>query len=204
MTGSLFAPGRTDDLESLRNKVLTCRQCALSQTRNNVIFGEGFVNAGIMIIGEAPGRDEDIQGRPFVGLSGQLLDKIMDACGFTRREHVYISNIVKCRPPDNRVPSPAEAEICLPWLLNQIEIINPKIMILLGATALKYMTGPNLRITRDHGKWISCYDRLTMPVYHPAALLRDPRLKRDTWEDFKNVVFKYRELIDPHQYSAHV
>jgi len=204
MTGSLFAPGRTDDLESLRNKVLTCRQCALSQTRNNVIFGEGFVNAGIMIIGEAPGRDEDIQGRPFVGLSGQLLDKIMDACGFTRREHVYISNIVKCRPPDNRVPSPAEAEICLPWLLNQIEIINPKIMILLGATALKYMTGPNLRITRDHGKWISCYDRLTMPVYHPAALLRDPRLKRDTWEDFKNVVFKYRELIDPHLYSAHV
>jgi len=204
MTGSLFAPGRTDDLESLRNKVLTCRQCALSQTRNNVIFGEGFVNAGIMIIGEAPGRDEDIQGRPFVGLSGQLLDKIMDACGFTRREHVYISNIVKCRPPDNRVPSPAEAEICLPWLLNQIEIINPKIMILLGATALKYMTGPNLRITRDHGKWISCYDRLTMPVYHPAALLRDPRLKRDTWEDFKNVVFKYRELIDPHHYSAHV
>jgi len=204
MTGSLFAPGRTDDLESLRNKVLTCRQCALSQTRNNVIFGEGFVNAGIMIIGEAPGRDEDIQGRPFVGLSGQLLDKIMDACGFTRREHVYISNIVKCRPPDNRVPSPAEAEICLPWLLNQIEIINPKIMILLGATALKYMTGPDLRITRDHGKWISCYDRLTMPVYHPAALLRDPRLKRDTWEDFKNVVFKYRELIDPHHYSAHV
>ncbi|MDX9772177.1 MAG: uracil-DNA glycosylase [Bacteroidales bacterium] len=204
MTGSLFAPGRTDDLESLRNKVLTCRQCALSQTRNNVIFGEGFVNAGIMIIGEAPGRDEDIQGRPFVGLSGQLLDKIMDACGFTRREHVYISNIVKCRPPDNRVPSPAEAEICLPWLLNQIEIINPKIMILLGATALKYMTGPNLRITRDHGKWISCYDRLTMPVYHPAALLRDPRLKRDTWEDFKNVVFKYRELIDPQHYSAHV
>jgi len=204
MTGSLFAPGRTDDLESLRNKVLTCRQCALSQTRNNVIFGEGFVNAGIMIIGEAPGRDEDIQGRPFVGLSGQLLDKILDACGFTRREHVYISNIVKCRPPDNRVPSPAEAEICLPWLLNQIEIINPKIMILLGATALKYMTGPNLRITRDHGKWISCYDRLTMPVYHPAALLRDPRLKRDTWEDFKNVVFKYRELIDPQHYSAHV
>jgi len=204
MTGSLFAPGRTDDLESLRKKVLTCRQCALSQTRNNVIFGEGFVNAGIMIIGEAPGRDEDIQGRPFVGLSGQLLDKIMDACGFTRREHVYISNIVKCRPPDNRVPSPAEAEICLPWLLNQIEIINPKIMILLGATALKYMTGPDLRITRDHGKWISCYDRLTMPVYHPAALLRDPRLKRDTWEDFKNVVFKYRELIDPQHYSAHV
>lgn len=204
MTGSLFAPGRTDDLESLRNKVLTCRQCALSQTRNNVIFGEGFGNAEIMIIGEAPGRDEDMQGRPFVGLSGQLLDKILDACGFTRREHVYISNIVKCRPPDNRVPSPAEAEICLPWLLNQIEIINPKIMILLGATALKYMTGPNLRITRDHGKWISCYDRLTMPVYHPAALLRDPRLKRDTWEDFKNVVFKYRELIDPHHYSAHV
>jgi len=204
MTGSLFAPGTTDDLENLRNRVLTCRQCALSQTRNNVIFGEGFDNAEIMIIGEAPGRDEDMQGRPFVGLSGQLLDKILDACGFTRREHVYISNIVKCRPPDNRVPSPAEAEICLPWLLNQIEIINPKIMILLGATALKYMTGPNLRITRDHGKWISCYDRLTMPVYHPAALLRDPRLKRDTWEDFKNVVFKYRELIDPHHYSAHV
>ncbi len=121
---------------SLKNEVLHCTKCELSYTRNHVIFGEGNKNAGILIIGEAPGRDEDLQGRPFVGKSGQLLDKILDACGFTRAEHVFISNIVKCRPPENRVPTPHEAAVCMPWLLKQIELINPKILVFLGATAL--------------------------------------------------------------------
>jgi len=190
--------------ESLKNEVLHCTKCDLAITRSHVIFGEGNPNAGILIIGEAPGRDEDLQGRPFVGKSGQLLDKILAACGFTRDEHVFISNIVKCRPPDNRVPTPQEAATCMPWLLKQIELINPKIIILLGATALKCMAGPDYRITRERGNWLNLQNRPAMPVYHPAALLRDPSLKRDTWEDFKKIVFKYRELVNPQHYSAHV
>jgi len=203
MTITLFAPETENDFHVLRKKVLDCRQCPLWQSRTNVIFGEGNEEAPVMIIGEAPGRDEDLQGRPFVGVSGQLLDKILDACGFNRREHVFISNIIKCRPPDNRVPAPAEAEICMPWLMNQIKIIDPKIIILLGATALKYMAGPEYRITRDRGQWISLNGITAMPVYHPAALLRNPHLKRDTWEDFKKIVSKYREIVDPNHYSAH-
>lgn len=191
-------------MQLLNADIQKCTKCELHKTRNHVIFGEGNFKAEIMIIGEAPGREEDLQGRPFVGKSGQLLDKILAACGFTREEHVFISNIVKCRPPDNRVPTSQEANICKPWLLNQMELINPKIIILLGATALKYMAGPEHRITRERGTWINCYDRLAMPVYHPAALLRDPSLKQDTWEDYKKIVIKYRELVNPNHYSAHV
>jgi uracil-DNA glycosylase family 4 len=192
------------EIDTLKEEILNCTKCALSRTRNHVIFGEGNVKANIFIIGEAPGRDEDVQGRPFVGKSGQLLDKILAACGFTREDHVFISNIVRCRPPGNRIPLPDEAAVCMPWLLKQIELINPKILVLLGATALKYMAGPGHRITREHGNWLNLQNRLAMPVYHPAALLRDPSLKRDTWEDFKKIVFKYRELVDPVHYSAHV
>jgi len=139
-----------------------------------------------------------------VGKSGQLLDKILTACGFTRDEHVFISNIVKCRPPDNRVPAPQEAAACMPWLLKQIELVNPKILIFLGATALKYMAGNERKITRERGNWLNWQGRMAMPVYHPAALLRDPALKRDTWTDFKKIVYKYRELIDSQHYSAYV
>lgn len=192
------------ELIKLKDQVLQCTKCDLSTTRNKVIFGEGNLNAEIMIIGEGPGRDEDIQGRPFVGKSGQLLDKILAACGFNRADHVFISNVVKCRPPQNRAPLPEEVATCMPYLRKQIELINPKILILLGATSLKYMVGPNLRITRDRGKWINHNGRLIMPVFHPAALLRNPALKRSTWEDFKNVVYKYRELVDPSHKSNHI
>lgn len=194
----------TSNIELLKKDILQCQKCELAKTRNHVIFGEGNLNAEIMIIGEGPGRDEDLQGRPFVGKSGQLLDKILDACGFNRKDHVFISNIVKCRPPNNRVPTPQEAQLCMPWLLQQIEEIDPKILVLLGATSLKYMVGPDHRITRERGSWLNCQNRLAMPVFHPAALLRNPDLKRDTWEDFKKIVFKYRELVDPNHYSAHV
>jgi len=194
----------SSEIELLRKDIVTCTKCSLSQTRNNVIFGEGSITAGVFIIGEAPGRDEDIQGRPFVGKSGQLLDKILGACGFTREEHVFISNIVKCRPPDNRIPSPQEAAACMPWLLKQIELINPGILILLGATALKYMAGNELKITRERGNWLMLDGRLAMPVYHPAALLRNPLLKRDTWEDFKKIVSKYREIKNPGHYSPYI
>ncbi len=193
-----------DELEILSGEISHCSKCGLSKTRNHVIFGEGNLSAKILIIGEAPGKDEDILGRPFVGKSGQLLDKILAACGFTREEHVFISNIVKCRPPDNRIPTTDEAEICMPWLLKQIDIINPSILILLGSTALKYMAGNELRITRERGKWLDLNGRAAMPVYHPSALLRDPRLKRDTWEDYKKIVYKYRELVDPNHHSNYV
>lgn len=195
---------QTPSFELLRNEILQCGKCGLANTRKHVIFGEGRPEARIMIIGEAPGRDEDRIGRPFVGQSGQLLDKILAACGFNRQEHVFISNIVKCRPPQNRVPTAQEAAICMPWLLQQIEYINPEIIILLGATALKYMAGEDQRISRVRGQWLTIQGRLAMPVYHPAALLRNPDLKRPTWEDFKKVVYKYRELVDPRHYSAHV
>jgi uracil-DNA glycosylase family 4 len=191
-------------LESLEKEVLNCHKCSLAKTRNHVIFGEGNPHAPIFLIGEAPGMDEDLKGRPFVGRSGHLLDKILNACGFTRTQHVFISNVVKCRPPGNRVPTPEEVEKCKPYLLQQIEWIDPQILILLGATALKNLAGPESRITRIRGTWLHIANRLAMPVYHPSALLRDPALKRDTWEDFKKIVHKYRQMVDPAHYSAFV
>jgi uracil-DNA glycosylase len=130
-----------EQLEILQKEVLGCTRCGLCKTRNKVIFGEGDWHSKIFVIGEAPGYEEDMQGGPFVGKSGQLLDKIFEACGFTRTGHVFISNIIKCRPPENRVPSQREAETCMPYLLKQIELIQPKILILLGSTALKHMFG---------------------------------------------------------------
>ncbi len=191
-------------LEELKEEVLKCNKCSLAKTRNSVIFGEGNSHAPIFIIAEAPGKEEDLQGRPFVGYSGQLLDKILDACGFTRTRHVYISNILKCRPPGNRTPLPEEIELCKPFLLQQIELINPKIIILLGATALKTMIGQEMRITKIRGNWIHWENRLVMPVYHPSALLRNPELKRDTWEDFKKIVHKYRQIVDSSHYSTYI
>ncbi len=192
-----------DDFELLKQEVNQCTKCALSKTRTNVVFGEGSQNAGIMLIGEGPGCYEDQQGRPFVGKSGQLLDKILDVCGFTRKEHVFIGNIVKCRPPNNRDPLPEERESCLPYLYKQIEIIEPKIIILLGATALKGLIDPNAKITKVRGEWLNWNDRLVMPTFHPSALLRNEKLKRPVWEDFKKVVAKYRELINKEHYSEY-
>ena len=191
-------------MEELKQEVLSCKKCELHNTRHNVIFGEGNPGAKILIIGEAPGHDEDMIGRPFVGKSGQLLDKILAACGFTREQHVYISNIVKCRPPGNRVPTDQEAKTCIPYLMKQIELIDPLILLPLGASALRVFFGKEYRITQVRGNWLNWYNKLVMPVYHPAALLRNPNLKRDTWEDYKKVVRKYRELVDPQHFSEYV
>lgn len=185
-----------NELTRLQEEALVCTKCALAQSRNKLVFGEGNPESNIFMIGEGPGYEENEQGRPFVGKSGQLLDKILDACGFNRHEHIYIGNIVKCRPPGNRNPSPEEAASCIPYLHRQIELIDPKIIILMGAVALKYMIGDELRITKVRGKWIEKDGRFFMPVYHPSALLRNPSLKIDTWEDYKNVVRKYREVVD--------
>ena len=194
----------SDDFEILRQEILQCTKCKLSENRNKVVFGEGNPNAEIMCIGEGPGYYEDQQGRPFVGKSGQLLDKILAVCGFTRKEHVFIANIVKCRPPNNRTPLPEERETCIPYLYKQLELIKPKIIILLGATALQGLVDPNARITKVRGTWIEWQNMLVMPTFHPSALLRNPKLKRDAWEDFKKVVFKYRELVDAKHFSEHV
>ncbi len=191
-------------LTELKKQVQNCKKCNLYKSRNQIVFGEGNIHAPIMIIAEAPGRDEDLQGRPFVGKSGVLLNQILKACGFNRDEHVFMSNILKCRPPNNRTPLPAEVEQCMPFLIKQIELINPQILILLGATALKNMLGSDMRITKVRGKWLDWNGKLTMPVFHPSALLRNPALKRETWEDYKKVVFKYRELVDANHYSEHV
>lgn len=192
------------ELEELRRQSLSCEKCNLSKSRTQVVFGEGNLYAGLMLIGEGPGYYEDQLGRPFVGPSGELLDKILGACGFTRWEHVYIANIVKCRPPQNREPLPEERNACLPYLREQIRLIDPKIIILLGATALKGLIDSSAKISLMRGQWIDWEGRFVMPTYHPSALLRNPALKRDAWEDFKQVVVKYRELINPAHYCAFI
>lgn len=192
-------------MEKLRQEVLRCRKCQLSKTRHHAIWGEGNPTSAIVLVGEAPGAAEDTTGRPFIGKSGQLLDKILEACGFTRQRHVFISNIVRCRPPQNRVPTKEEVAACLPFLQRQIALIDPKIVIPLGATALKrLLQDESIRISRVRGQWLQWNGRLVMPVYHPAALLRNPALKKETWEDFKRIVHKYRELVDENHYSDHV
>ncbi|MFP4663066.1 MAG: uracil-DNA glycosylase [Bacteroidales bacterium] len=180
----------------LEMQVLECTKCSLSESRQNAVFGQGSTNAGIFIIGEGPGAEEDKQGLPFVGRSGQLLDKILSACNFTREKHVFIGNIVKCRPPENRNPEPGEMNTCLPWLYQQIEMIDPPILVLLGSTALKGMIDSNGKISELRGNWLEWNNRHVMPTYHPAALLHNPTLKKEVWEDFKKVFYKYRELID--------
>jgi DNA polymerase len=190
-------------MEALQQEGLSCSKCPLHQTRNNAVFGNGNPNAEIMLIAEAPGYYEDKSGIVFQGKSGKLLDKILAACGFNRDEHVFISNIVKCRPPNNRAPNEAEKASCLPYLFSQIEIINPKIIILLGSTALKGLIDSNAKITQIRGEWIEWEARLVMPTYHPSALLRNESLKRPVWEDFKKIVTKYRTLVNAQHYSEH-
>lgn len=185
------------ELLAISQEVSGCTKCKLHTERKNAVFGMGNPFAEIMIIGEGPGQEEDDQGLPFVGKSGQLLDKILLACGFTREANVYIANIVKCRPPQNRDPELEEKNSCLPWLYQQIGLIRPQIIVLLGATALKALIDPQAKITKIRGKWMEWETFWVMPTFHPSALLRNPQLKKDSWEDFKMVVQKYRELVDP-------
>ena len=173
-------------LEELKSRWENCRDCPLAAGRTHMVFGEGNPRARVMLVGEGPGREEDLQGRPFVGAAGQLLDKILASVGFSRQE-VYIANVVKCRPPGNRVPREEESGVCFDKLKEQAAIIEPEIIILLGATALKAFAGPGARITRDRGTWQEHLGVRVMPTFHPAALLRDPGKKRPVWEDMKAV-----------------
>jgi uracil-DNA glycosylase len=183
------------ELIQLKNKITACKACSLHKIRTQTVFGEGNEKAGILLIGEGPGYNEDQQGRPFVGRSGKLLDTILNDYGLNRQEHVFIGNIVKCRPPENRKPRPEERETCMPYLLRQIELINPKIIILLGATALNGFIDPKAKITQARGTWINWNNRKVMPTFHPSALLRNPNLKKDVWNDFKMVAEEYKKLV---------
>lgn len=174
------------NFEELIQAVSSCTKCELCKSRTNTVFGEGSPTAELMIIGEGPGRDEDEQGRPFVGRSGQLMTKMLQAMGFERND-VFIANIVKCRPPANRVPTPAEAQTCLPYLLQQIDIIKPKVILLLGATPLKYILDL-VGITKLHGTWYEFHGIKTMASFHPAYLLRDPNQKKYAWEDLQKIM----------------
>lgn len=185
-----------DSLAALSAQVLACRSCPLCERRNNVVFGEGNPQADLMFIGEGPGFDEDRLGRPFVGKAGQLLDKMILAMQFSREE-VYICNIVKCRPPDNRVPMPEEAAACLPYLVKQIELVSPKVIVLLGATAAHYLLGMQEGITRLRGRWLDYQGIPVMPTYHPAFLLRKPESKREAWIDLQQVMAKFNKYHQP-------
>jgi DNA polymerase len=171
-------------LEILHDSIHTCTECALGHSRANFVFGTGNPNADIMVIGEAPGAKEDEEGKPFVGRSGQLLTKILKAINF-ERDDVFIANILKCRPPENRTPTDAEAEECEPYLHKQIELIQPKFILALGLTALNRLLRKKHRMADIRGKKLEYHGTTLIATYHPAALLRNPNLKRATWEDVK-------------------
>jgi DNA polymerase len=173
-----------EELESLcRN----CNKCKLAQGRNNVVIGEGNKNAKIMFIGEGPGADEDAQGVPFVGKAGQLMNQVFNSVGI-KREDVYIANIVKCRPPNNRNPYESEAKKCLDYLRNQVLLVKPEIIVLLGSVALTNILGKDYSITSARGNWIEKKGIKYMPTFHPAALLRDESKKIDFWNDLKKII----------------
>ena len=175
-----------ENLEDLENSIKGCNKCKLCNSRNNIVFGVGNKNAKIMFIGEGPGADEDAQGIPFVGKAGQLMNKAFEGIGL-KRDDVYIANIVKCRPPQNRNPEKDEVEACINYLRNQVMIIKPKIIVLLGNVALKNILGDEYGITKVRGNWIERKGIWYMPTFHPAALLRDESKKLDFWKDLKKV-----------------
>ena len=175
-------------LERIAAEVAACRKCRLCESRTNVVPGQGHLKPEIMFIGEGPGADEDQQGLAFVGRAGQLLTEIIGAMGFTR-DQVFIGNVVKCRPPDNRTPLPDEMAACLPYLKEQIALLKPKIIVALGGTATKGLfNDPKIAITKVRGTWMSYEGTDVMPTFHPAFLLRDPRQKRPVWDDMKAVL----------------
>jgi DNA polymerase len=184
-------PRNATPLDLFKLQIQNCTKCSLAKTRTHFVFGQGNPNADIMFIGEAPGRDEDVQGYPFVGKAGQLLNKILAAIHL-KREEVYIANILKCRPPNNRTPSIDEIELCKPYVIRQIELIQPKIICLLGAVAVRGILGKQSSLSSLRGRIHEFMGIDVIVTYHPAALLRNPKLKRPTWDDVRML----RKLYD--------
>ena len=175
-----------EKLNELYEKCAACRACSLCETRTNCVFGVGNPNADLMFVGEAPGEQEDLSGTPFVGRAGQLLDKFLYAVDIPR-EDVYIANILKCRPPKNRDPLPAEEDACIEYLREQVRLIRPKIIVCLGRISAMRLIKPDFKITKEHGQWFEKGQFLMTAVYHPALLLRDPRRKEDMLVDMKAI-----------------
>jgi uracil-DNA glycosylase family 4 len=192
---SLFASGnapqegsqsKVQTLDEIRRELGDCRRCKLYRTRRTIVFGEGNEKATLMFIGEGPGYDEDVQGRPFVGKAGQLLTKIIQSIHL-EREEVYIANIIKCRPPQNRNPEPDEIESCYPFLQKQIQSIQPKLICALGTFAAQTLLSTDAKITSLRGRVLELGGIKVLPTYHPAFLLRNPERKREVWEDMKQI-----------------
>ncbi len=180
--------------EELEAACLGCEKCGLCKGRTHVVFGMGNRESQVMFVGEGPGEQEDIQGLPFVGRSGQLLDKMLDAVDLDRKKNIYIGNIVKCRPPQNRDPLPEEQETCIGWLRNQVALLRPKVIVCLGRIAAMKLIRPDFRITREHGQFFEKNGVLMMATLHPAALLRDPGKKPGAFEDFLRLRGQLDEL----------
>jgi len=176
----------TETLDDIQQELVGCKGCVLCKKRNKIVFGVGNPRAQLMFVGEAPGAEEDLQGKPFVGAAGKRLDRWIESIGLTR-EDVYIANIVKCRPPGNDVPNPEEAQSCMPYLIRQIRVIRPKLLCTLGATALRYMLGVDERITKVRGRWRDWNGISLLPTYHPAFILRNPSREQEVFEDFKDL-----------------
>jgi len=182
-------------LQAIREDIGDCTRCRLHKGRTNIVFGVGNVNADIMFVGEGPGADEDAQGEPFVGRAGQLLNNMISAMGI-KREDVYIANVVKCRPPGNRTPESDECDTCSPFLMRQIDVIRPKVIVALGATAAKNLLLINDSMGKLRGRWYDFKGARLAVTYHPAYLLRDPRQKAETWKDLQ-MVMKFLGLKPP-------
>lgn len=183
-TVSVVAKDRISALRLIREDIGDCTRCALHKGRNKIVFADGDPNARLMLVGEGPGADEDAQGLPFVGRAGQLLNNMIAAMGLAR-EQVYIANVVKCRPPQNRTPEPDEANTCSPFLFRQIDVVQPEVIVALGATAATYLLGQRQPLAGLRGRVHSFRDRKLIVTYHPAFLLRDPRQKKEAWADLQ-------------------
>jgi len=180
-------PAKRPTLTEIREEMGDCQRCKLGRGRTNLVFGEGSPQARLMFIGEAPGADEDLQGRPFVGEAGQLLNRMLNNLGL-RREEVYIANVVKSRPPSNRDPEPDEAAACLPFLIKQIEAIGPQVIVTLGKIATHHLLKTDVPITKLRGSWQKFRGIRVMPTFHPSYLLRFPKERHKTWEDMQQVM----------------
>ena len=182
-----------DTWEALKSECMACHGCALAETRTHVVFGDGAETAEIMLIGEGPGQHEDEQGVPFVGRAGQLLDDMLEMIGLDRTQ-VYIANIVKCRPPQNRDPLNVEQDACIGWLRRQTALVRPRIIVCLGRIAAKAIIKEDFKITSEHGQWFARGGVQMTAIYHPAALLRDVNKRPETFEDHKSIQAKIREV----------
>ena len=184
------------DFEELKQECLACRRCGLCETRTNVVFGQGVSNAEVLFVGEGPGASEDAQGLPFVGRSGKLLDSYLEAIDLSREKNIFIANIVKCRPPENRDPLGEEKDACRAYLRAQVRLMKPKIIVCLGRISAMELIKPDFKISQEHGQFFDRNGTLMMALYHPAALLRDPHKKPETFEDLKRLQEKIMEICD--------